>query len=149
MTIPKYFFIPSIIEVRKPLNVSAIRAGWIGCNIAINNIPEIGKIYYIQKGVPRKKKDILENWQRTNFVKNTHNIDTKGWLLDVLLCVEKITDEEFSLADVYQFESSLKSKHPSNNNIKAKIRQQLQFLRDKEILDFLGNGKYKKKITDS
>src|ERR1700690_4006989 len=33
LTIPKYFFIPSIIEKRKALNATARRAGWIGCNI--------------------------------------------------------------------------------------------------------------------
>lgn len=33
--IPKYFFIPAIIEKRKPLSNNARRAGWIGCNILL------------------------------------------------------------------------------------------------------------------
>ncbi len=32
--------------------------------------------------------------------------------------------------------------HSENKNIKPKIRQQLQFLRDKGYLEFLGNGVY-------
>ena len=59
-------------------------------------------------------------------------------------CVDKINYEEFSLKDVYQFENILKAKHPNNNFVKDKIRQQLQLLRDKGIIEFLGNGKYKK-----
>ncbi|GAB1469656.1 type-2 restriction enzyme DpnI [Chloroflexota bacterium] len=146
LTIPKYFFVPSIIERRKALSSTARRAGWIGCNIDVSNIPEIGKIFFIQNGVAKSKDEVLEKWNKTDFVKTTQNIESKGWLLDVLLCVEKIKKAEFSLEDVYAFEDYLKVKHPSNNNVKAKIRQQLQFLRDKNILDFMGRGQYRIKL---
>jgi type II restriction enzyme len=43
----------------------------------------------------------------------------------------------------------LKAKHPANNNIKAKIRQQLQFLRDKDLLEFIGDGRYKLKTEET
>ncbi len=43
---------------------------------------------------------------------------------------------------MYKFEKELYLKHPSNNNIKPKIRQQLQYLRDKGYLTFDGNGTY-------
>jgi type II restriction enzyme len=33
--IPKQFFVPDIIERRRPLSPSARRAGWIGCNIRL------------------------------------------------------------------------------------------------------------------
>jgi type II restriction enzyme len=42
------------------------------------------------------------------------------------------------------FENHFKEKYPNNNFIKDKIRQQLQQLRDKGIIEFIGNGKYKK-----
>ena len=48
LLIPKFFFTPNIIEKRQPLKETARRAGWIGCNIEIGNIPEIGKIYIIK-----------------------------------------------------------------------------------------------------
>jgi type II restriction enzyme len=89
----------------------------------------------------------LGKWNKTEFVKSTHDIEAKGWLLDVLICVEKIKKNEFSLGEVYNFESFLKAKHPSNNNVKAKIRQQLQFLRDKNIIEFVGPGHYRMKIS--
>ena len=147
LTIPKYFFVPSIIERRQALKITARRAGWVGCNIDVSNVPELGKIFYVQNGVVKSKNEVLDKWSRTEFVKGTHNIDAKGWLLDVLVCVERINKREFSLDEVYAFESYLKTKHSLNNNIRAKIRQQLQFLRDKNLIEFVGHGKYKIKIT--
>ncbi|MBN8579902.1 MAG: restriction endonuclease [Anaerolineae bacterium] len=147
LTIPKYFFVPAIIEKRKALSPTARRAGWIGCNIDVSNIPEIGKIFFIQNGIVKSKDEVLGKWSKTDFVKSTQSIESKGWLLDVLMCVEKIKHAEFSLEDVYTFEGVLKAKHPSNNNVKAKIRQQLQFLRDKEVIDFVGRGQYRMRLV--
>jgi type II restriction enzyme len=146
LTIPKYFFVPSIIEKRKALAATARRAGWVGCNIDVSNIPELGKIYFVQGGVVKSKDEVLEKWSQTDFVKTAQNIESKGWLLDVLMCVEKIKQAEFLLEDIYAFEGMLKAKHPSNNNVRAKIRQQLQFLRDKGVLDFVGRGQYRMKL---
>ncbi|MBQ1909890.1 MAG: hypothetical protein II170_08145, partial [Bacteroidaceae bacterium] len=36
----------------------------------------------------------------------------------------------------------LQLKHPDNNHIHDKIRQQLQFLRDKGFVQFISPGKY-------
>lgn len=33
--VPKYFFVPDIIEKRKPLSENARRRGWVGCNIQL------------------------------------------------------------------------------------------------------------------
>ncbi|WP_084169035.1 hypothetical protein [Hellea balneolensis] len=67
----------------------------------------------------------------------------KGWVLDVLNCVEEIDQAEFTLDDVYKFENYLSELHPENNHAKPKIRQQLQVLRDSGILEFLGRGHYR------
>ena len=146
LTIPKYFFVPSIIEKRKALSPTARRAGWIGCNIDVSNIPEIGKIFFVQNGVRKSKDEVLEKWSKTDFVKAAGNVESKGWLLDVLMCVEKIKQAEFSLEDVYGFEEVVQAKHPSNHNVRAKVRQQLQFLRDKGVLDFVGRGQYRMRL---
>ena len=37
--VPKHFFVPDVIEKRKPLAQTARRAGWIGCNILLDKIP--------------------------------------------------------------------------------------------------------------
>lgn len=46
--VPKHFFTPEVIEKRKPLAASARRAGWVGCNILLSEIPEQGKISIIK-----------------------------------------------------------------------------------------------------
>ena len=72
------------------------------------------------------------------------DIKNRGWLLDVLQCVNAVPTDEFTLNEMYAFEQTLEIKHPQNNNIRAKIRHQLQILRDKGFVEFLGNGHYKK-----
>jgi type II restriction enzyme len=59
-------------------------------------------------------------------------------------CVDAIKKDSFTLKEIYAFEHSLKKKYPNNNFIKDKIRQQLQFLRDKGIIEFKNSGTYKK-----
>ncbi len=147
LTIPKYFFVPSIIERRKALASTARRAGWVGCNIDVSNIPEMGKIFFVRNGIVQRKEEVLAKWDRTEFVRSTSNVEAKGWLLDILLCVERIKQQEFLLEDVYAFEGHLQAKHPSNNNVRAKIRQQLQFLRDKNVIQFLGRGRYRIRLA--
>lgn len=148
LTVPKYFFVENIIEKRKPLAPTARRAGWVGCNIVINNIPEFGKIFYVKNGVMKGKEEILDKWSKTTFIKATRDIEAKGWIFDVFLCIEQLKKREFFLDEIYAFEPLLQSKHPANNNVKAKIRQQLQILRDKGILDFMGAGRYKLKSDE-
>ncbi len=141
--IPKYLLTPSIIEKRKPLAKTAKRAGWTGCNILISHIPEIGKVYYVKDGQITKKQKVLEQFGKIVFLKN-EKIESKGWVLDTMKCIDKIKDSKFSLQDVYDFKDELAKLHPENHNIKPKIRQQMQILRDRKLIKFLGNGKYEK-----
>jgi len=141
--VPKYFFVPEIIEKRKALAESARRAGWIGSNILFSKIPTSGKIFYVADGKEISKKEVLQKWQKTAFLKKIDKPELKGWILDTMNCIEALGKNEFSLAEVYKFEEDLGKIHPENKNIKAKIRQQLQFLRDKGYLKFVAPGKYK------
>jgi len=143
LLIPKHFFIPEIIEERKPLPPKAKRAGWIGCNILLNKIPTQGRIQIINNGIIQKKELVISQVNRIKSL-HTNDINARGWLFDVLNCVNSYSSEVFSLSDVYTFENLLNQKHPDNNNVKAKIRQQLQFLRDKGFIEFLGRGQYRK-----
>lgn len=141
--VPKHFFVPDIIEKRKPLSATARRAGWVGCNILIDKIPEQGKIRIISNGEISEKDKIISKVHTSNKLA-IKNIQNRGWLFDVLNCVNDIDNLLFDLDDVYKFEDDLQVKHPKNNNIKPKIRQQLQYLRDRGFIEFLGNGMYKK-----
>jgi len=143
LIIPKFFFVPDIIEKRKPLADTARRAGWTGCNIEIGNIPDSGKIFIVKDSQTADKSHVLDQYQRTLSLQ-TSKIESRGWLLDVLKCVESIPEDNFCLDEVYAFADILQQKHPENNFVKDKIRQQLQYLRDKGFVEFLDRGKYRK-----
>ncbi len=140
--VPKCFFIPEIIEKRKPLAENARRSGWEGCNILLNKIPDSAKIPIIRNRVILDSKKVCKEYNRI-YSLQTDSIESRGWLFDVLKCVERL-DTTFTLKQMYKFVEELRIKHPANNNIEAKIRQQLQFLRDKGFIDFSSRGNYKK-----
>lgn len=141
--IPKHFFVPEIVEKRKPLAATARRAGWVGSNILLQKVPQVGKIFLIRQGKIEPKEKVLADWQKTLFLREQKEISAKGWLLDIMRCIEKLGGKEFTLEDMYSFEKELSLLHPENKHIKDKIRQQLQILRDKNYLDFVARGNYR------
>ena len=145
LLIPRFFFVPDIIEKRKPLAATARRHGWIGCNILFGEIPQQGKISVIQNSRILDRQNVIQNYDRIKQLR-TKSIDSRGWLLDVLSCINDIPKTEFTLSDVYGYVEVLQKKHINNNNVEAKIRQQLQFLRDKGFIEFLGKGQYRKAL---
>lgn len=140
--VPKHFFSLDTLQPRKPLAETARRAGWTGCNILLGKIPEAGKIFLIREKLILPKKDVLARWQNTAFLRDVQP-GTKGWLLDVMKCIEAIGKREFEIDDVYAFERQLQRLYPNNQNVKPKIRQQLQYLRDRGYLEFLSRGTYR------
>lgn len=140
--IPKHFFVPEIIEKRKPLALNARRAGWIGSNILLQKIPQVGKIFLVKQQHIEPREKVLAGWKKTLFLREEKEISAKGWLLDIMRCVDKLGKKEFILDDIYAYENELCRLHPGNKHIKDKIRQQLQILRDRRYLDFISKGKY-------
>jgi len=65
-----------------------------------------------------------------------------GWtqwtddLVDVLIAMNLVEGSSFTLQQVYMYENLLRKLHPTNQHIKAKIRQQLQILRDFGVVKF-------------
>ena len=141
--VPKHFFWEGVIEKRKPLANTARRAGWVGCNILLGQIPSQGRIPVIESGIVSAKAQVVQSVAAGEHLK-TDSIQDRGWLFDVLHCVNSIQNAEFLLNDIYAYEAFLAARHPNNFNIQPKIRQQLQILRDKGFLLFLGNGRYRK-----
>ena len=141
--IPKHFLVPAAIEKRKPLSPAARRAGWVGCNILLSRIPSSGRIFLIKDDQAVNKKTVLRDWKKTLFLREEKETLARGWLLDVMTCVEAIGKPVFTTADIYQYEGRLARLHPDNKHVKDKIRQQLQRLRDKGYLEFYGKGRYR------
>ncbi len=144
LIIPKQFFTTEIILKRRPLADTAKRAGWVGCNIDISGVAESGKVFLVKNTQIIDQEIVKDNFKKTLFLR-TKSKDAKGWILDVMNCVDSIKKETFTLDEIYKFEQKLQVKYPNNNFIKDKIRQQLQLLRDKGIIEFTAKGKYKKR----
>lgn len=140
--VPKHFFVRDIIEERKPLAATARRAGWIGSNILLNKVPASGKIHIVKNSIVRPKEQVLADWQKTLFLRQ-ETLEARGWLLDVMKCIETLGKHDFTLEDVYGFERHLSELYPGNQNVKPKIRQQLQYLRDRGFIDFVSRGHYR------
>lgn len=143
LVVPKFLFVPNIIEKRPPLGSTTRRVGWVGCNILFSDIPEQGKIKMIENQRVCDVRDVVREYEHIKQLQ-TNNLDNRGWLFDVLNCINLISTDEFCLEDVYHFTEQLQERHANNHNIQAKIRQQLQVLRDKGFIEFLGRGHYRK-----
>jgi len=68
----------------------------------------------------------------------------KSWKLDIFNCLNVLPNQVIKLSEIYVFEDKLQRMHPENQNIRAKIRQQLQYLRDLGLLEFMSDGQYRK-----
>lgn len=143
--VPKFFFTPDVIEKRKPLPPTARRRGWVGCNILYQKIPAQGKIAVIRAGTEVAVAEVLRSYDKAKKLQ-TNNLNLRGWLLDVLKCVNEIGTEIFTSQDIYKYAGILAAKHEQNRNVEAKIRQQLQFLRDKGFIEFVSRGVYRKVV---
>jgi len=84
----------------------------------IHNRPQFKKLRELESSLPRPEI------QREDLV---------GWMK---LVYEHLPEGEFSAVYLYQFVGIFKQKYPDNRHIRAKIRQQLQFLRNVGLLEY-------------
>ncbi|HXX56702.1 MAG TPA: DpnI domain-containing protein [Thermodesulfovibrionales bacterium] len=141
LIVPRYFLTLSCIEPRKPLSPNARRAGWIGCNIVLKEIPVDGKIAITKDRKVSSPETVKLCYERFRFL-SEKNYDVRGWTADILKVIRELGKKDFTLAEAYSFDKQLQLLHPDNKNIRPKIRQQLQILRDRGILEFRGKGRY-------
>lgn len=116
-------------------------------------IEELNKIQQIINSLPKEKIIRLPKIEAEEddqdseiFIGDIQLVKDKlnNWQKDVMNCLMKIEKQQFDLNEVYKFEEELKILHPENNTIQHKIRQILQQLRDLGLIQFWGQGHYKK-----
>ena len=138
------FLTPDVIDQRKPLRAAAARAGWVGCNIRLDRIAAGGEVYLVRSGTVRSKKDVRTDFQKFLSLRELP-AGQRGWTILTLEIVRSLGLRHFHLSDVYAKEANFVARFPNNNNVRAKIRQQLQILRDRGYLQFDGGGAYSMK----
>jgi len=135
------FLTPSVIEKRRQLSPTAQRAGWIGCNIRMDLIGPDGEVKIVERGQVHSSVEVRERFRR--FVPLSDIVPTeRGWTTLTLSVIRTLPMRKFALTDLYERESLFSSSYPGNRNIRAKIRQQLQILRDLGLIRFDGRGEY-------
>jgi type II restriction enzyme len=144
LLIPSFAFPPSAIIKRKPLSLTARRAGWVGCNIALNRIPAEARITIVKENQITSPAEVRTKFSRVKSLEQI-SVAKRGWTLDVLNIVQRLGKIEFSNSDVYAHERELETLHPDNRHIKDKIRQQLQTLRDMGFLVHVGRDHWRLK----
>ena len=131
--IPHFAFSSSAIEARNPLSSTARRAGWVGCFIVLKNIPADARISIIVNGTPVHPDTVRQKFLRISSLRDI-KVRERGWMLDVLQLVRSLKRKVFTNSEIYEFAHQLAKLHPDNRHIRDKIRQQLQFLRDRGFL---------------
>ena len=139
--LPRRFLIEPMIIKRKPLALTARRAGWVGCNLSLALIPKSAIIPCMIDGIILPPALVQERWSKTAVLDELGSA-ARGWAAITLGIIERIPKTEFSLKDVYQHEESVSKLFPNNHHVRDKLRQQLQVLRDMGLVSFLGGGKY-------
>jgi type II restriction enzyme len=146
LLVPHFAFPPSAIIKRKPLSPTARRAGWIGCNFALNRIPVEARIAVVTEKEIVPETEVREKFKRVKPLKDI-SVAQRGWTLDVLNAIRRLGKTEFTTADAYAFTRELEKLHPDNRHVRDKIRQQLQVLRDAGLLLHIERGVWRLPLT--
>jgi type II restriction enzyme len=136
------FLVPLVIEKRPPLAPTARRAGWVGCNIRLDQIASDGEVDVVDDGLPRPVDEVRRRFQRFLPLAKKR-AEQRGWTLLTLRLVRGLGKTAFRLDDMYALEDEFARVYPENHHVRDKIRQQLQVLRDLGVLEFVGRGEYR------
>jgi type II restriction enzyme len=136
------FLTPDVIEERKPLSATARRAGWIGCNIRLDLIVPDALVEVVTNGRVNDAGSVRAAFQRFDPLKEV-GVSSRGWTTLTLKVLRDLKQSLFSLDRLYEKESFFAAHYPGNRNIRAKLRQQLQILRDLGFVEFEGKGRYR------
>ena len=140
--IPRHFMVESAVRPRAALLPPHPRAGWVGSTILLGDLPPDARVPIVVDSRPLAPREVRKAFARFAFL-DAKPAEARGWMTDVLACVRRIGKPTFTLDEVYAFEDELAAKHPANRNVRAKIRQQLQVLREEGLVEFSSRGNYR------
>ena len=92
LLIPHFAFPASAIIKRKPLSATARRHGWVGCNFALDRIPIDPRISVVRDQIVAPASEVREAFRRVKPLSELL-VSERGWTLDVLNVVRKLTAE--------------------------------------------------------
>ena len=142
LLIPSFAFPESAVIQCKPLKPTAKRAGWVGCNISLTQIPVEARIKVVSAGVETAAADVRSQYAKLKPLREIRS-PARGWMLDVLGCVRRLGKVEFTTTEAYFFADELSRLHPNNRHVREKIRQQLQDLSHLGLLHHISRNHWR------
>jgi type II restriction enzyme len=136
------FLTPGVLVQRKALSPGARRAGWVGCNIRLDLIAADAQIAVVKDGRPNEPDVVRAAFRQFNRLGDL-GLNARGWATLTLRMIRSLGADAFSLDELYRREQLFSTAYPMNRNVRAKIRQQLQVLRDLGYVEFCGRGTYR------
>ena len=131
-----------VIQCRPPLSATARRAGWVGCNILLGQIPPEGRIPVIRSGIVEDRFAARAEFGKAERL-HSLSASARGWTAALLTRLHRFGRAEFNLKQVYALEGEMSVLFPKNQHVREKMRQQLQVLRDAGMLVFELRGRYR------
>ena len=83
LLVPRAFLTENVIEKRRPLSCQARRAGWVGCNILLRQIPDDGKIAIVSAGAAIPVRNVRAEFSRVRRLGELPR-SLRGWTVDIL-----------------------------------------------------------------
>jgi len=114
--LPRRFLAEAMAVRRKPLAQTARRAGWIGCNLDLRQIPRSALIPRVVEGKFVAQSQIQDHWKKSEPLDQLSST-ARGWAAVVLGIVERIRKPESTLQDIYEHETRVAALFPNNRNI--------------------------------
>lgn len=145
--IPPFALTEQAIIPRKPLAATARRAGWIGCRIDLTRIASQARVNVVEHGVAKDQSAVAKSYASLKPLQSI-KVSQRGWAMAVLNGVQSLGLKRFTTQDAYRLEATMERIFPGNRNIRPKIRQQLQVLRDMGLLQHPQRGVWTLPATD-
>ena len=142
LSVHRSLIVPAMIEQRRALSPTARRAGWVGCNILLHQVPPEGRIALIEQSVSVRKEVAREHFRKVERISSL-SLQARGWAAALLTRLHQFGAGEFELKQVYALEEEMSRLFPKNQHVREKLRQQLQVLRDANMLTFERRGRYR------
>ncbi len=119
-----------------------IASGFEGFNLDLKLVLRSGRIPIVYEGREIEKDTVLSQWKAiTKIIPSMSSLN--GWQKEVMRFIDSLGNE-FYASDFEDQCLIWEAKYPNNNHIAAKVRQQLQMLRNKGLIQFDGKGKYRR-----
>ena len=98
----------------------------MGSVIMYSDMPERRKIPVIESHAEINKGIVMRNYAHSVRLK-VDNMNLRGWIKDILKCIDRFAGDIFSLGDIYIFAEELSAKHTDNHNVRAKTTSSCNF----------------------